>query len=147
MKKKRKGAYIDHEIKLNIRFSEVDSMGIVWHGHYLKYFEDAREALGNEFGMAYLDVYDRGYMNPLVHSEIDYKSPVLYKDQILVKVWLKDEVAAKIIYEFEIYNLTQEKLVCTGKTVQAFIDLKSELQLVVPDFYQDWKNKQDWKTY
>ena len=33
---------------LEIRFSEVDSMKIVWHGSYAKYFEDAREAFGKE---------------------------------------------------------------------------------------------------
>jgi len=31
-----------------IRFSEVDSMGVVWHGNYIKYFEDGREAFGNK---------------------------------------------------------------------------------------------------
>ena len=31
---------------LTIRFSEVDAMGIVWHGSYALYFEDAREAFG-----------------------------------------------------------------------------------------------------
>ena len=29
-----------------VRFSEVDSMNIVWHGSYPLYFEDAREAFG-----------------------------------------------------------------------------------------------------
>ena len=26
-------------IEINIRFSETDAMGVVWHGNYLKYFE------------------------------------------------------------------------------------------------------------
>ena len=29
-----------------VRFSEVDSMGVVWLGHYATYFEDAREEFG-----------------------------------------------------------------------------------------------------
>ena len=32
-----------------IRFSEVDSMSIVWHGSYVQYFEDAREAFGRKY--------------------------------------------------------------------------------------------------
>ncbi len=40
-------------VPLKIRFSEVDSMNIVWHGSYMMYFEDAREAFGREYGIAY----------------------------------------------------------------------------------------------
>lgn len=36
------------------RFSEVDSMNIVWHGSYPLYFEDAREAFGEKYGLGYL---------------------------------------------------------------------------------------------
>ena len=33
------------EKKIDIRFSEVDSMGVVWHGSFVKYLEDGRELL------------------------------------------------------------------------------------------------------
>ena len=35
----------------DIRFSEVDSMGVVWHGNYAKYFEDAREEFGRKYDL------------------------------------------------------------------------------------------------
>ena len=41
-------------IPINIRFHEVDSLRIVWHGHYLKYFEDGREAFGRKYGIGYM---------------------------------------------------------------------------------------------
>ena len=41
---------------IRVRFNETDPLGIVWHGNYLKYFEDGREAFGKEFGMEYLDM-------------------------------------------------------------------------------------------
>ena len=40
------------EIEIDIRFSETDAMGVVWHGNYLKFFEDGREAFGKEFGLS-----------------------------------------------------------------------------------------------
>lgn len=39
-----------------VRFSEIDSLGILWHGHYIKYFEDGREAFGAEYNLGYMDV-------------------------------------------------------------------------------------------
>ena len=50
----------------DIRFSEVDSMGVVWHGHYAIYFEDAREAFGDKYGFEYLMMFDKGYFEPIV---------------------------------------------------------------------------------
>ena len=37
--------------EFEIRFSEVDSMNIVWHGAYPLYFEDAREAFGKKYDL------------------------------------------------------------------------------------------------
>ena len=37
--------------KVKVRFSEVDSMAVVWHGNYVKYLEDGREAFGLQFGV------------------------------------------------------------------------------------------------
>jgi len=42
--------------EIEVRFSEVDSMNIVWHGAYSLYFEDAREAFGKKYGLGYLDI-------------------------------------------------------------------------------------------
>ena len=47
---------LSEKVAINIRFSEVDSLLIVWHGHYLKYFEDAREAFGRKYGLGYLGI-------------------------------------------------------------------------------------------
>ena len=35
--------------KTTVRFSEVDSMQVVWHGEYVRYFEDGREAFGRKY--------------------------------------------------------------------------------------------------
>jgi hypothetical protein len=52
-----------------VRFSEVDSMQVVWHGEYVRYFEDGREAFGRQFtGIGYLDFYAEGYTAPIVEK-------------------------------------------------------------------------------
>ena len=52
--------------KVKVRFSEVDSMAVVWHGNYVKYLEDGREAFGLQFGVGYNEIFDNGYMTPVV---------------------------------------------------------------------------------
>ena len=49
---------LESESTFKVRFSEVDSMKIVWHGNYVHYFEDGREAFGKKYeGLSYLDMY------------------------------------------------------------------------------------------
>ena len=79
------GIELVHKKEVSVRFSEVDSLNIVWHGNYLKYFEDGREAFGNEFGLGYLEVYKNGLLIPVVRIECDYKHPVTYGETIIIE--------------------------------------------------------------
>ena len=51
---------------IKVRFSEIDSMQIVWHGEYVRYFEDGREAFGKRYGLDYMSIYREGYVVPIV---------------------------------------------------------------------------------
>ena len=52
-------------IRQKVRFEEVDSLGIVWHGRYASYFEDARVAFGEKYGIGYMDFYANGVVAPI----------------------------------------------------------------------------------
>ena len=57
VRRKKTEASLVNKTSLRVRFSEVDSMQIVWHGEYVRYFEDGREACGRECaGLGYMDI-------------------------------------------------------------------------------------------
>ena len=128
-------------VPLNIRFSEVDSMNIVWHGSYVMYFEDAREAFGKKYGIAYLDIYGNGYYAPLVDLSFKYKSPITYDMKPEITITYKPVDAAKIVFDYEITNPENGEVLATGHSVQVFMDLNYQLVWVNPDFYEAWKKK------
>ena len=43
---------ISHTSQVRVRFVETDPLGIVWHGNYIQYFEDGREAFGRHHGIS-----------------------------------------------------------------------------------------------
>ena len=50
--------------------------------------------------------------------------------------------AAKIIFQYEIINLSTNKVSATGQTIQIFLSAeKRELELITPDFYDRWEEK------
>ena len=126
-------------IIITTRFSDTDAMQVIWHGNYLKYFEDGRESFGARFGLKYLDIYLQGFTAPIVHLDIDFKKSVSFNHPVRVEVTFEDSPAAKIIFDYEIYNCETEELIVTGKTIQVFLNLGGELNLTIPDFFKDWK--------
>jgi len=124
-----------------VRFSEVDSMRIVWHGNYLKYFEDGRESFGVRYNLGYLDVYKHKVMIPIVKIECDFKRPLAYGDTAIVETRYIPTEAAKIVFEYSIIKKTDQEIVATGTSTQVFISPEGELLLTSPDFYTGWKNK------
>ena len=129
------------KVKTKVRFSEVDSMGVVWHGNYIKYLEDGREKFGEEFGLGYLDVFGLELMTPIVKLDVDYKSVIKYGDEIIIETEYIQSKAAKIIFKYKIYNAKTKKLAIIAKSIQVFIDKKGQLQITNPDFYIDWQKK------
>lgn len=125
--------------EVKVRFNEVDSLRIVWHGHYLKYFEEGREAFGEKYGMGYLEVFDQGLLTPLVKISCDYKRPLEYGDTAVIETIFRDSEAAKICFDFIIRSKNSGEIACTGSSMQVFLDMKRELLLTPPDYFLAWK--------
>ena len=100
---------------LDIRFSEVDSMNVVWHGSYMLYFEDAREEFGRKYKLEYLRIADFGYYAPLVDMQFHYRKPITYGMRPRIDIIYRPTEAAKIVFDYEIQIWTN------------------------PEFYIEWK--------
>lgn len=126
---------------IDIRFSEVDSMKIVWHGSYPLYFEDAREAFGKKFGLEYMDIYGNGFYAPLVDLSFKYKKPITYGMRPEITITYKETDAAKIVFDYEITDTATGDVLATGHSVQVFMDLDYQLVWYTPKFYEEWKKR------
>ncbi|SDD62954.1 acyl-CoA thioester hydrolase [Pricia antarctica] len=133
---------ISHTSEIRIRFAECDPLGIVWHGNYIQFFEDGREAFGRHHHISYLDQKANNFSTPIVSSKCEHKLPLRYGDVATIKTTYIDSPAAKMIFKYEILN-PDRQVVCTGETVQVFVELGGELSLVMPDFFRQWKIKMD----
>jgi acyl-CoA thioester hydrolase len=127
--------------ELKVRFSEADMLKIVWHGHYVDYLEDGRQAFGEKYGLGYLQVYDQGFSMPIVKLNIDYKLPLKFSEKALVETTFVDTEAAKLIFHYTIRHKETGKIIATAETIQVFVDTDGMLSLTVPAFLADWKNK------
>lgn len=128
---------------VQVRFSEVDSMRIVWHGEYIRYFEDGRESFGKRYGLSYMNLYEAGYKVPIVEINCEYKSPLMVDDRAIVETRFINTDSAKIVFEYSVFREANNTLVATGRSVQVFLDNEDQLVLSNPDIYLEWKKR--WK--
>ncbi|KGN82079.1 4-hydroxybenzoyl-CoA thioesterase [Porphyromonadaceae bacterium COT-184 OH4590] len=126
--------------EFEIRFSEVDSMGIVWHGSYSLYFEDAREQFGKEYNLGYLYIFEQGFYAPLVELHLEYKKPLKYKDKARIEIAYRHTDAAKLIFDYKIYSLPDNNIVATGYSIQVFLDKSFNLMWDLPPFIKEWRD-------
>jgi acyl-CoA thioester hydrolase len=126
---------------IEIRFSEVDMMKVVWHGAYPLYLEDAREAFGDEYGLTYEGYLDNQYYAPIVDMQIQYKFPLRYGVKARIDITYRPTEAAKIVFDYEIRDKETNLLYCKARTIQVFMDMDYNLVLFNPEFFENWKAK------
>ena len=112
------------EISLEVPFHDVDSMGIVWHGHYLKYLEIARTAL---LRLAELDLDTMAATGcgwPIVTCELKYLRPLTYGQRVRVTATLMEyENRLKIAYA--IFDAASGEKLTKAATVQLAVNLRT----------------------
>jgi acyl-CoA thioester hydrolase len=111
---------IQSRVQINVRYSETDMMGIVYHGSYLPWFEIGRTTLLKEQGLSYRDMEVAGYRLPVLEVSVKYLKPALYDDTLTIITTLAEKPVLRIQLSYEVYR--GGELLATGQTSHAFID-------------------------
>lgn len=132
-------------VEIAVPFHDVDAMEVVWHGHYVKYFEIARCALLQRIDYDYPQMQASGYLWPVVDCHLKYVRPALYGQRLVVEAELL-EYENRLKVGYEIRDLTTQERLTRGSTVQVAVDAASrELQFVSPKALTDriatWRNQ------
>ena len=119
-------------VERSVPFHHVDMLHIVWHGHYMAYFEEARLALFRSRGLDVADVIKMGHRLVIVESRCRHSFPLHYGDRFAVSAWFADtEHRIKVRYAIE--NLTHGRRAAHGHTVVATTDATGALLLHTPE--------------
>jgi len=113
---------ISAEIEIKAPFYDVDAMGIVFHGNYVKYLEDARCALLDEIGYDYATMVESGYVWPVVGMSIKYISPIRFKQVVKVRVTLV-EYENRIKMKYTLSDAKTGKKIAKAETTQMAMDV------------------------
>ena len=118
-------ALVSCEVEIEVPFFDVDLMDIVWHGHYVKYFEIARCVLLDKVGYNYMKMCESGYTWPVIDLRIRYAKPAKFGQKIIVYAGI-DEWENRLKINYQITDKITESKLTRGYTCQVAVNIKTE---------------------
>lgn len=117
-----KSKKLSAQIEFSIEFYDVDSMNIVWHGNYIKYFEKARCALLEKIGYGYPQMTSSGYAFPVTDIKVKYIKPLFFQQKVQAIATLEEyESILRISYILQ--NAQTGEITTKGKSSQVAIKI------------------------
>ncbi|MCH7602428.1 MAG: acyl-CoA thioesterase [Planctomycetes bacterium] len=118
------------QMRIRVRYSECDPMGVAHHTTYPVWFEMGRTELLRASDRSYREYEAAGVFLAVVALEISYKKPALYDDLLELESVVSKIGHVKITHEYALRR--NGKLLATGKTTLACLDREGKL-CPVPD--------------
>ncbi len=129
---------------ITIRFGDTDMMGVVYHGNYLKYFEDARTDLLTQLGFPYIQIENMGYLSPVVSVSAQFHKSLTYGDDAVVCTRIVEAGRGHTTYTYEIFKADDDfdtaKPYVTGSSTHCLLDKKTNkpvsVKREIPELYE-----------
>jgi acyl-CoA thioester hydrolase len=125
------------EIEFDVAFHDVDMVGVVWHGHYLRYLENARWALMNRLDYGLDRMLASGFAWPIVDIHAKYLRPARFGDRLRARASLV-EWEQRLAVNYLLTDVADGARILRARTVQVAVDGRTgELQFECPaDFVE-----------
>lgn len=104
-----------------VAFHDTDTMGVVHHSNYIKYFEEARVAWLRDRGLVQLHRPLGPYSFAVIELDCRYIRPAQFEDELVTRV----EGIVKglrLTFRYAIWNKRAEEWIATGTTVLVPLD-------------------------
>ncbi|WP_066566295.1 thioesterase family protein [Snodgrassella sp. CFCC 13594] len=134
---KKQPVFCEFATEIRVPFFDVDSMEIVWHGHYVKYLEEARCAFLTALNYDYNVMRKEGYAWPVVHLQLKYVRPAQFGQLLRVVVKLV-EFETYLKLDYEIRDAHEDTRLTLGSTTQVAVAMATrETQIQTPASWQN----------
>ena len=93
-------------------------MGVVYHTHFLDYFEAARTEALRTLGLAYKTVEAQGISMPVIDLAVQYKRPAYYDDVLDITTCFADVPSTRIRLDYDVHRVGETVLLPNPRSHQ-----------------------------
>ena len=118
------------------RFAEIDQQGVVFNGHYLTWFDEACTAFFDHVGVSYPALMTRGLDVQVVHAEIDFRTPIRWRDVVGVGVACAAVGTTSLTLTFDVFRVGDDGVrvsAVRGRNVYVVLSTQDWTKRAIPD--------------
>lgn len=119
------------EYELRVSFEDLDPMGVVWHGNYLRYMEQARCDLLSKINYTYMDMKSDGFAYPVAKLTTKYIKPAKFMDNLIVRLEVIS-LEPSLDIKYKIFNKDSGEKIFEASTMQIRYDIKENQSVYTP---------------
>ncbi len=119
-----------------VRYRECDPMGVVYHTHYIDYFEAARTEALRGLGVVYKNLENDGIQMPVIDLALKYHLPARYDDLLEIETLISEPPRMRIRCDYTVRRKGEATPLVTGHVTLCFIDAKRNRPTLAPDHIQ-----------
>lgn len=123
--------------RYRVNFFDTDTMGVVHHSNYIRWFELGRVAFMRAAQVSLNEMMDEGIVFPITEVECRYHSPGYFDDMLVIEVTPKALTKAKMEFDYRIMREETGELLVTGHTQNVFTSKETGKIIRIPDKCQD----------
>ncbi|MFE1744532.1 acyl-CoA thioesterase [Coleofasciculus sp. H7-2] len=115
-----------------------DYAGIVWHGSYIAWMEEARVECLRSIGIEFADLVALGCDMPVVDLSVRYHRPLRMGMSAVLKTRMADTEGVRINWDYQIQSADGQELYVTAKVTLVVVDReKGKIMRQLPPTMKD----------
>jgi len=112
------------DTEFSVEFYDVDSMQIVWHGNYIKYFEVARCVLLDKIKFGYSEMAKSGFAWPVVDVRVKYVRTLMFQQKARIRATIL-EYENRLRIAYRIFDAVTGELLTKGESIQMAVEVST----------------------
>lgn len=123
------------QVKIKVRFADVDMMGHLNNAKYVTYLEEGRVAYFQKFPELDFTVGDPESRDSVIVAslQLDYRSPAYLNETLVVALRTVEIKRSSFVVEYEVKEENTGRLVATARTVMVYFDYRRQKSLEIPE--------------
>jgi acyl-CoA thioester hydrolase len=118
---------------VRVRYYETDKMGVVYHTHYLVWFEIGRTEFLRAQGSSYREMEERDLFMPVLEAYCRYRRPARYDDRVRVETRCQRVQRTQLRFDYLVTREEDAALLAEGYTVHAATDSSGTPRRLPPE--------------
>ena len=105
------------QTKVRVRYAETDQGGVVYHSHFLVWFEVGRAELCRNHGFNYRDMErSADAFLPVTEVRVRFRNPAFYDDEICIMTRIQALRSRAIVFGYRAIRASDNTLLAEGET-------------------------------